>query len=174
MKRFSSPLTYNFQSGIFDIDRFLDETKSKSNNNNSSTTISDNNNNNNKSSLKWIPYNEFSNIKEIGKGGFGVVYEAIWHDAPEQKIDLIWNKKRVALKVLRYSTNDDQSTDFLNEVNLIYIYISFIISLFSLFSLSHFLFLSFHNVILAEITLSMYGFREGSSMLWNKSRTSNK
>ncbi|UZO15008.1 uncharacterized protein OCT59_006447 [Rhizophagus irregularis] len=120
MKRFSSPLTYNFQSGIFDIDRFLDETKSKSNNNNSSTTISDNNNNNNKSSLKWIPYNEFSNIKEIGKGGFGVVYEAIWHDAPEQKIDLIWNKKRVALKVLRYSTNDDQSTDFLNELKLHY------------------------------------------------------
>src|SRR6266496_5178016 len=118
MKRFSSPITYSSkikQSGRFDIDRFLDETKSKSNNNNSSTaTISDNN----KSSLKWIPYNEFSNIKEIGKGGFGIVYEAIWHDAPEQKIDLIWNKKRVALKVLRNSASDDQSTDFLNEVNV--------------------------------------------------------
>jgi hypothetical protein len=118
MKRFSSPLTYNSQSGRLDIDRFLDETKSKSNNNNSSSTTTISDNNNNKSPLKWIPYNEFSNIKEIGKGGFGIVYEAIWHDAPEQKIDLIWNKKRVALKILNNSANDDQSTDFLNEVNV--------------------------------------------------------
>lgn len=114
-KRFSSVLTYSSkikQSGRFDIDRFLDETKSNSNNNSSTAAITDNV----KSPLKWIPYNEFSNIKGIGNGGFGDVYEAIWHDAPEQKIDLIWNKKRVALKVLHNSASD-QSTDFLNEVN---------------------------------------------------------
>ncbi|CAJ0840671.1 11921_t:CDS:2, partial [Entrophospora sp. SA101] len=36
----------------------------------------------------------------------------IWHDAPEQKIDLIWNKKRVALKVLfnfRFNSSNDNS-----------------------------------------------------------------
>jgi hypothetical protein len=115
-KRFSSALSYSTklkQSGRFDIDRFLDETKSNSNSSTSTATITDNI----KSPLKWIPYNEFSNIKGIGKGGFGDVYEAIWHDAPEQKIDLIWNKKRVALKVLHNSASGDQSTDFLDEVN---------------------------------------------------------
>ncbi|CAG8562471.1 188_t:CDS:2 [Funneliformis mosseae] len=94
MKRFSSTLPFGSNLNGFDINRFLDETKS-------TVTISDN-----KSSLKWIPYNEFSNINEIGRGGFGVVYEAIWHDAPEKKFDLIWNKKRVALKVLSNSTDE--------------------------------------------------------------------
>src|SRR5581483_10584835 len=113
MKKRFSALSYSSnikQSGRFDIDRFLDET---SNNNSSTAAITDST----KPALKWIPYNEFSNIKKIGEGGFGVVYEAIWHDAPEQKFDLIWNKKRVALKVLNNSTSDDRITDFLNEVN---------------------------------------------------------
>src|SRR5438874_13234362 len=30
--------------------------------------------------FEWIPYNQFSNIKEIGKGGFATVYSAIWKD----------------------------------------------------------------------------------------------
>src|SRR5256885_13003307 len=28
--------------------------------------------------FEWIPYNQFSDIKEIGKGGFATVYSAIW------------------------------------------------------------------------------------------------
>ena len=28
----------------------------------------------------WIPYNQFSNIIEIGKSGFATVYSAIWRD----------------------------------------------------------------------------------------------
>src|SRR5687767_6115156 len=30
--------------------------------------------------FEWIPYNQFSNIKEIGRGGFATVYSAIWKD----------------------------------------------------------------------------------------------
>ena len=30
--------------------------------------------------FEWIPYNQFSDIKEIGKGGFATVYSAIWKD----------------------------------------------------------------------------------------------
>src|SRR4051812_16326644 len=30
--------------------------------------------------FEWIPYNQFSDIKEIGRGGFATVYSAIWKD----------------------------------------------------------------------------------------------
>src|SRR5688572_25065176 len=32
--------------------------------------------------FEWVPYNQFSDIKEIGKGGFATVYSAIWKDGP--------------------------------------------------------------------------------------------
>ncbi|GET55588.1 kinase-like domain-containing protein [Rhizophagus irregularis DAOM 181602=DAOM 197198] len=30
----------------------------------------------------WIPYSQFYNIKEIDKGGFAMVYAAVWKDGP--------------------------------------------------------------------------------------------
>ncbi|GBC02002.1 hypothetical protein RclHR1_04400025 [Rhizophagus clarus] len=68
--------------------------------------------------FEWIPYNQFNNIKEIGKGGFSTVYSAEWKDGP-----LYWNKneyvrdsnKTIALKNL---VNSHNVTDrFLNEVS---------------------------------------------------------
>ena len=32
--------------------------------------------------FEWVPYDQFNNIKEIGKGGFATVYSAIWKDGP--------------------------------------------------------------------------------------------
>ena len=67
--------------------------------------------------FKWIPYNQFSDIKEIGRGGFATVYSAIWMDGP-----LKWNytkeytrkSNKVALKCLHNSQNI--ANEFLNEV----------------------------------------------------------
>ena len=69
--------------------------------------------------FEWIPYNQFNNIKEIGKGDFATVYLAIWKDGP-----LIYNSnsekytnysnKKVALKCLHNSQNI--ISEFLNEV----------------------------------------------------------
>ncbi|GBB85842.1 hypothetical protein RclHR1_01230005 [Rhizophagus clarus] len=67
--------------------------------------------------FEWIPYNQFYNIKEIGKGGFAKVYSAKWKNGP-----LYWDKneyirdlnKPVALKCLNDSQNI--SSKFLNEV----------------------------------------------------------
>ncbi|UZO22919.1 uncharacterized protein OCT59_015267 [Rhizophagus irregularis] len=56
----------------------------------------------NSSKIKWISYNQFSDIKEIGKGGFATVYSAIW------------NNRKVALKCLHNSQNFIY--EFLNEV----------------------------------------------------------
>ncbi|GBC04090.1 hypothetical protein RclHR1_05500005 [Rhizophagus clarus] len=34
--------------------------------------------NQSENSIKWIPYSQFSKIKEIAKGGFGIIYHANW------------------------------------------------------------------------------------------------
>ena len=69
--------------------------------------------------FEWIPYNQFSNIKVIGKGGFTTVYSAIWKDGLLKYH--ISNKEytrnsncEVALKCLHNSQNI--TNEFLNEV----------------------------------------------------------
>src|SRR2546430_327910 len=72
--------------------------------------------------FEWIPYNQFSDIKEIGKGGFSTVYSAIWKDGPleydvnnEKYTRISYNAdKKVALKCLHNSQNI--TNEFLNEV----------------------------------------------------------
>src|SRR5438067_2116007 len=70
--------------------------------------------------FEWIPYNQFSDIKEIGRGGLATVYSAIWKDGP-----LEYNRNTekyvkqyphtVALKCLHNSQNNI-TNEFLNEV----------------------------------------------------------
>ena len=69
--------------------------------------------------VEWIPYNQFNDIKEIGKDGFATVYSAIWKDG---QLDYNYDKKekeripnkKVALKCLYNSQNI--TNEFLNEV----------------------------------------------------------
>ena len=70
--------------------------------------------------FEWIPYNQFSDIEEIGRGGFATVYSAIWKDGPldydedtEKYVKSSPNYK-VALKCLHNSRN--VTNEFLNEV----------------------------------------------------------
>ncbi|CAB4433150.1 unnamed protein product [Rhizophagus irregularis] len=67
-------------------------------------------------SFEWIPYNQFNEIKEIGKGGFATIYSAIWKDGPLKSQDVKYNRdsnKKVALKCLNNSQNINR---LLNEV----------------------------------------------------------
>ncbi|CAG8733487.1 16836_t:CDS:1, partial [Racocetra fulgida] len=57
--------------------------------------------------LSWIPYNEFQDIDEIGKGGFATVHYAYWHDKNRN----YWNE--VALKLIHDSNKCNQ--EFINE-----------------------------------------------------------
>ncbi|UZN99810.1 uncharacterized protein OCT59_001076 [Rhizophagus irregularis] len=66
-----------------------------------------------------IPYNHFSNVKEIGKGGFSTVHSAIWKDGPiyyfdDKKEWIRKSNKEVALKILYNSQNT--TNEILNEV----------------------------------------------------------
>ena len=73
--------------------------------------------------FEWIPYNQFSDIKEIGRGGFATVYSAIWKDGPleynrdnEEYIRKPNNANmKVALKCLDNSQNISNEF-FMNEV----------------------------------------------------------
>ena len=69
--------------------------------------------------FEWIPYNQFSDIKEIGQGGFATVYSAIWKDGrlnynSSSKEYTRKSNYEVALKCLHNSQNI--TNEFLNEV----------------------------------------------------------
>ncbi|GBB84731.1 hypothetical protein RclHR1_01130026, partial [Rhizophagus clarus] len=70
--------------------------------------------------FEWIPYDQFSDVKEIGKGGFATVYSAIWKNGPlnfddDKKEWVREMNKEVALKCLNSSQNINEK--FLNEAN---------------------------------------------------------
>ncbi|PKC01740.1 kinase-like protein, partial [Rhizophagus irregularis] len=70
----------------------------------------------------WIPYDQFDNIKEIGKGGFSTVYSAIWKNGLLYYDDDLFDDEKwirnsntkVALKCLHNSQN--ALDEFINEV----------------------------------------------------------
>ena len=74
--------------------------------------------------FEWIPYDQFIDVKEVGKGGFATVYLATWKEGPidcdvDRRGKVIGSlyripNKKVALKVLHDSKN--VSDEFLNEV----------------------------------------------------------
>src|SRR3954465_12227197 len=69
--------------------------------------------------FEWIPHNQFSDIEEIGRGGFATVYSAIWKDGPlefnrDSKEYTRDSNYEVALKCLHNSQNI--TNEFLNEV----------------------------------------------------------
>ncbi|RHZ64170.1 hypothetical protein Glove_326g195 [Diversispora epigaea] len=72
------------------------------------------------STIEWIPFDRLENIKEIGKGGFSIVYSTTWIDGRtiEYSTDSFVKKKRipnctVALKILN---NAENLNDFLHEL----------------------------------------------------------
>ena len=72
--------------------------------------------------FEWIPYNQFSDIKELGRGGFATVYSAIWkdgrlyYDSSSKEYTRYTNGSnyQVTLKCLHNSQNI--TNEFLNEV----------------------------------------------------------
>ncbi len=82
--------------------------------------------------IEWVPFDRFTDIEQIGEGGFSKVYIATWIDGKSKFIrqdDGSWKKRKprpmeVALKKLNGSQNI--SAEYLNEVYILYyIYIDF-------------------------------------------------
>src|SRR5688572_10078215 len=75
--------------------------------------------------LKWVPFDRFEDIKQIGEGGFAKVFSAKWIDGQSKyykQDNGSWKKSKpepmeVALKRLNGAQN--MSAEFLNEVYFI-------------------------------------------------------
>src|SRR6266542_2785261 len=61
-------------SGNSDIDKFIKDTMYKP------AEYNKDNKEYNYSFLEWVPFDRFTDIKEVGEGGFAKVYYAIWVD----------------------------------------------------------------------------------------------
>ena len=103
-------------SGNFEINKFIKDTIYNAEN---SYSVS-----NYPLFLKWVPFDRFEDINQIGEGGFANVYSAKWIDGKTKYIrqdDGTWKRrkpepnKKVALKRLNGSQNN-MSAEYLNEV----------------------------------------------------------
>ncbi|RHZ74608.1 hypothetical protein Glove_220g24 [Diversispora epigaea] len=70
--------------------------------------------------LKWVPYENLTNIEHIGKGGFSEIYKATWERQRYIAYSGIFKTEKtvVVLKVLNDSQNVD--TEFLKELKHTY------------------------------------------------------
>ena len=62
--------------------------------------------------IRWIPFDEFKNIKYLAKCGFGEVHKATWINY----YDYIYKDIEVVLKRIYNNSSDDKIVDILNEV----------------------------------------------------------
>ncbi|RHZ75531.1 hypothetical protein Glove_213g47 [Diversispora epigaea] len=70
--------------------------------------------------LTWVPYEKFTNLEHIGKGGFSEIYKATWERQKYVAYRGIFKTKKteVALKVLNDSQNVDK--EFIKELKYTY------------------------------------------------------
>ncbi|RGB29611.1 hypothetical protein C1646_766421 [Rhizophagus diaphanus] len=102
-------------SGNSDIDKFIKDTMCKPKNYSRKYSYL---------FLEWVPFDRFTDIKEIGEGGFAKVYSATWIDSESEYYendDGSWEKvhsnpTKVALKRLNGSQN--MSDKYLNELKI--------------------------------------------------------
>ena len=70
--------------------------------------------------VRWIPFDEFKNIKYLAKGGFGEVHKATWINSPykwyEMRYYECYEDMEVVLKRIYNNSSDDKIVDILKEV----------------------------------------------------------
>src|SRR6266498_343899 len=93
-------------SGNPGIDKFIKDTMYKP------EEYDENDENKSYPFLEWVPFDRFTDIKEVGEGGFAKVYSVTWIDGrlKYEIVDGSWKKKepkpiKVALKRLNGSQN---------------------------------------------------------------------
>src|SRR5581483_11542444 len=88
--------------------------------------------------LEWVPFDRFTDIRQVGEGGFAKVFSATWldgksyYDDDDKSLILGTGPIKVALKRLDESQN--MSEKYLNEVLVLVIFGSYIHILFILFN----------------------------------------
>ncbi|RIA80464.1 kinase-like domain-containing protein [Glomus cerebriforme] len=75
--------------------------------------------------LKWIPFNQFSEIIHLAKGGFGIIYKAKWKGIYDVVLKKLFNSQNITKDFLNEVKNHIQCTENLagqESLNLIKIY----------------------------------------------------
>ncbi|RIB04266.1 hypothetical protein C2G38_695917 [Gigaspora rosea] len=72
--------------------------------------------------IEWIPYNRLSNIKEINRGGFGIVYSSTWLDGKrtvegDDSLGYVRHRKKPCEVALKTLSGSQINSEFLNEVS---------------------------------------------------------
>ena len=103
-------------SGNNDIDKFIKD------------TIYDARNDDDAKFLEWVPFDRFTDIKEVGEGGFAKVYSAKWIDGKAKytkQDDGSWKKsepKPINIALKRLNGSQNMSAEYLNEVLILHIF----------------------------------------------------
>ncbi|RGB23676.1 kinase-like domain-containing protein [Rhizophagus diaphanus] len=67
--------------------------------------------------MEWIPYTQFTNIKEIARGGFGIIYQATWLDGSINKLSNVRRRRDHEIVILkRFINSHNINKYFLNEL----------------------------------------------------------
>ncbi|RIB14904.1 hypothetical protein C2G38_1616001 [Gigaspora rosea] len=72
--------------------------------------------------IEWIPYNRLGNIKEISRGGFGIVYSSNWLDGKrtvegDDSLGYVRHRKKSCEVALKTLSGSQTNFEFLNEVS---------------------------------------------------------
>ncbi len=83
--------------------------------------------------MEWMLYSQFTDVKEVARGGFGIMYQATWLDGSiggnSRKLDTKWYKWSKNEKIVdgrirnetvilkNFENSQEISKHFLNEVN---------------------------------------------------------
>ncbi|UZO05642.1 uncharacterized protein OCT59_025986 [Rhizophagus irregularis] len=66
--------------------------------------------------FEWIPYNQLSDIQEIGKDDFDIIYSATWKNGPSCYNDREWTRKSNKVVTLKYLYNSQNVIKHLNMI----------------------------------------------------------
>ncbi|RHZ69940.1 hypothetical protein Glove_276g37 [Diversispora epigaea] len=69
--------------------------------------------------IEWIPYDQFKDVKQIGKGGFGTIHYAMWIDGSIKEWDIknqLWERYDNLEVALKKFDNFVNFNDVLNEM----------------------------------------------------------
>ncbi|PKC67252.1 kinase-like protein [Rhizophagus irregularis] len=68
--------------------------------------------------MEWIPYSQFTNVKKIAEGGFGIIYQATWLDGSinNKEVRLRERKNNETVILKKFNNSQGISKYFLNEL----------------------------------------------------------
>ncbi|RGB31963.1 hypothetical protein C1646_670527 [Rhizophagus diaphanus] len=72
--------------------------------------------------IEWIPYSRITNLKEIAKGDFGIIYKAIWLDGGISDGTGYSRKRNETVAIKRFIDSINHKRNLLNELKSYYQY----------------------------------------------------